>query len=259
MRLAREYERSEGRDLRAFLAFAQTQDLSGAREGEAALEGDGLDAVRLMTIHRAKGLEFPVVCVADLGRQGPTGGPAAAAGPRPRGRPAPEGARRAHRHARARLRALNQGRIAREDAEERRLLYVAMTRAEEALILSGGYDLSRRPEPRPGGAPVAWILRALEDTVEPRLNDPAGLTPPAAAPPSPTGTALPAPATLAPVAPPAPVVPPTAPTRLSFSSLGEYGQCAVPLVPAPRARPAARQTARGHGALPGARRPGAGG
>ena len=35
-----------------------------------ALESEGLDAVRLMTIHRAKGLEFPVVCVADLGRQG---------------------------------------------------------------------------------------------------------------------------------------------------------------------------------------------
>ncbi len=75
MRLAREFERAEGRDLRAFLAFALTQDLSGAREGEAALEGEGLDAVRLMTIHRAKGLEFPVVCVADLGRQGPGGGP----------------------------------------------------------------------------------------------------------------------------------------------------------------------------------------
>ena len=47
------------------------RDLAEAREGEAALESDGLDAVRLMTIHRAKGLEFPVVCVADLGRQGP--------------------------------------------------------------------------------------------------------------------------------------------------------------------------------------------
>ena len=68
MRLAREYERAEGRDLRGFLAFAATQDLVEAREGEAALESEGLDAVRLMTIHRAKGLEFPVVCVADLGR-----------------------------------------------------------------------------------------------------------------------------------------------------------------------------------------------
>ena len=73
MRLAREYERAEGRDLRGFLAYAAGQDLAEAREGEAALESEGLDAVRLMTIHRAKGLEFPVVCVADLGRPGATG------------------------------------------------------------------------------------------------------------------------------------------------------------------------------------------
>ena len=50
-------------------ANTATQDLIEAREGEAALESEGLDAVRLMTIHRAKGLEFPVVCVADLGRK----------------------------------------------------------------------------------------------------------------------------------------------------------------------------------------------
>ena len=73
MRLAREYERAEGRDLRGFLAYAVGQDLAEAREGEAALESEGLDAVRLMTIHRAKGLEFPVVCVADLGRPGALG------------------------------------------------------------------------------------------------------------------------------------------------------------------------------------------
>ena len=69
MRLAGEYERAEGRDLRGFIADAQARDLAEAREGEAALESEGLDAVRLMTIHRAKGLEFPVVCLADLGRK----------------------------------------------------------------------------------------------------------------------------------------------------------------------------------------------
>ena len=223
MRLAREYERSEGRDLRAFVDHAVTQDLSGAREGEAALESEGLDAVRLMTIHRAKGLEFPVVCVADLGRQGPGGGPPLLLGADGRigirlrtlgsaaGTPALD-------HP-----ALNAERLQREAEEERRLFYVAMTRAEETLILSGGIDLSRMPAPRPGGPPLAWILPALEGIVEPRRNDPAAVEPVAAPPVRPAGTALPAPATLLPGPPPAP--PFAAPTRLSFSSLGEYGRC----------------------------------
>ena len=141
MRLAREYEHSEGRDLRGFLDFAVTQDLAEAREGEAALESDGLDAVRLMTIHRAKGLEFPVVCVADLGRLG--------AGGRPRlliGHDGAVGLRLAPLGGGDAVPALAYDRLAAEEdradaEEERRLLYVAMTRARETLILSGGTDV----------------------------------------------------------------------------------------------------------------------
>ena len=129
MRLAREYEHAEGRDLRGFLDFAITQDLAEAREGEAALESDGLDAVRLMTIHRAKGLEFPVVCVADLGRLG--------AGGRPRlliGDDGTAGLRLAPLGGGDAVPALAYERLAAEEdradaEEERRLLYVAMTRA----------------------------------------------------------------------------------------------------------------------------------
>ena len=162
MRLARDYEHAEGRDLRGFLAFAVTQDLAEAREGEAALESDGLDAVRLMTIHRAKGLEFPVVCVADLGRLGAGGRPRLLLGRRRRRlglRLAPLGGGDA-------VPALAYDRLAAEEdradaEEERRLLYVAMTRARERLILSGGADSERWPEPRPGGAPLDWIVRAV--------------------------------------------------------------------------------------------------
>ena len=163
MRLAREYEHAEGRDLRGFLDFAATQDLAEAREGEAALESDGLDAVRLMTIHRAKGLEFPVVCVADLGRLG-AGGRAAAADRRRRRRSAlrlaPLGGGDAV-PALAYDAARRRGGRRADAEEERRLLYVAMTRARETLILSGGTDVERWPEPRPGGAPLDWIVRAI--------------------------------------------------------------------------------------------------
>ena len=61
-----------GRDIRGFLELVRAERRAGAarrsRESEAPVEGEALDAVRLMTIHRAKGLEFEIVCVADLGR-----------------------------------------------------------------------------------------------------------------------------------------------------------------------------------------------
>ena len=112
-----------------------------ARESEAPVEGEALDAVRLMTIHRAKGLEFDVVCVADLGR-----------GPRWRaevmrvGRDGRFGMRLAEpgtgrRESALDYKALGDERYAAESREERRLFYVAMTRARERLILSGAARL----------------------------------------------------------------------------------------------------------------------
>ena len=72
MRLAREHEAADGSELRGFLEVVERRSgeggPSGSRESEAPVEGEALDAVRLMTIHRAKGLEFEIVCVADLGR-----------------------------------------------------------------------------------------------------------------------------------------------------------------------------------------------
>ncbi len=166
MRLAGEYERAEGRDLRGFLADAQARDLAAAREGEAALESEGLDAIRLMTIHRAKGLEFPVVAVADLGRQ--SGGRRA---PLLVGEDHTTGLRLAPLGGGDTIPTAAWERLAAQDAEadaeeERRLFYVAMTRARELLILSGGTDTTKWPAPRNGGPPIDWIVRALTPTLE---------------------------------------------------------------------------------------------
>jgi len=58
---------SKAATVREFLDMLETLNDAGAREGEASAEAEG--SVRLMTIHRSKGLEFPVVVLADAGRQ----------------------------------------------------------------------------------------------------------------------------------------------------------------------------------------------
>ena len=144
-----------------------------AGEDPAVTEADDpdVDAVRVLTVHKAKGLEFPMVFVVGL-VQGRFPWPS-------RGRllELPD---ELVKDALARDRTLAHG-SGRADArlqEERRLFYVAMTRAREALILTSARDyggrrarkvsqfvleaLDRQPEPAPPARrdPLAEIRRA---------------------------------------------------------------------------------------------------
>jgi ATP-dependent exoDNAse (exonuclease V) beta subunit len=70
---ARLFDETAGGTLRAFLAWAQQQAQSdGGARGVGPPDPDD-DAVRVMTVHGAKGLEFPVVLLAGLERQEPDG------------------------------------------------------------------------------------------------------------------------------------------------------------------------------------------
>ncbi|MGH9140049.1 MAG: UvrD-helicase domain-containing protein, partial [Vicinamibacterales bacterium] len=62
--LARQYEANGGISFRGFIDELRTAALSEA--AEAPILEEGSDGVRLMTVHKAKGLEFPVVILADL-------------------------------------------------------------------------------------------------------------------------------------------------------------------------------------------------
>jgi len=73
MWMAREFEANEGRNLRAFLDFVSFRTAEDD-EAVAATEAEDHDGVRVMTIHNAKGLEFPVVAVGGLGRSLSPGG-----------------------------------------------------------------------------------------------------------------------------------------------------------------------------------------
>jgi ATP-dependent exoDNAse (exonuclease V) beta subunit len=139
MRLARSYEELRGRDLEGFLHFIADQEAAGAAQLEAVSEEEGAGAVRLLTIHAAKGLEFKVVVVADAGREkaGPDASEEYLA--------LTDAERRREREA--------------EDEERLRLYYVAMTRAIDRLIVSGAVGDGRE-------TPIRWILGRLDCEAE---------------------------------------------------------------------------------------------
>ena len=160
MRLAAAFEARRGRDVRGFIDLATAELEADAREPDAPVDLDGLEAVRLMTIHAAKGLEFPVVVVADLGRRGTNRQPdllvdGDRVGLRLVGMDGSSDRALA-------FDAIAAERRAAAEAEERRVMHVALTRAQERLILSGAVDLEKGwPAAGPGAAPLSWIGPAL--------------------------------------------------------------------------------------------------
>jgi ATP-dependent exoDNAse (exonuclease V) beta subunit len=164
MRLARSYEELRGPDVEGFVRFVREQEAVGARELEAVAEEEGADAVRLLTIHAAKGLEFKVVVVADAGRDrnAPSADEILALADGRFGFRVvnPETAKREPVFDYEDVREV---RAAEERAERLRLYYVAMTRAIDRLIVSGSIDFEREAERT---TPIGWVLDRLRASEE---------------------------------------------------------------------------------------------
>jgi ATP-dependent exoDNAse (exonuclease V) beta subunit len=127
--LARQYELDGGMSFRGFVETLQARS-AAAQAAEAPILEEGSDGVRLMTVHKAKGLEFPVVILADM-----------------TARLTPWDASR-HIDAERRVCALRIGgwspkdlndnkdlELRREQREGERVAYVAATRARDLLVI----------------------------------------------------------------------------------------------------------------------------
>jgi ATP-dependent helicase/nuclease subunit A len=251
-RLALEFEAHEGRDLRGFLTSARELTERDEREGLAAVQAEDHDGVRIMTVHAAKGLEFPVVAVPDLARGlaqgerpgdvvigrldgGGSGAPAARMGLR-LALPAAKsfGVWEFHE--------LNEENVVEAAEEGARLVHVAATRAQERLILSGAFkpDDLEPNQPAATDSALRRLLPALRELgwnggdggveiaasrLEVRISAPGAeratllATRREAAHPPAEATAAAAP----PLGRPDPVVPAG---HLSYSALADYKSCA---------------------------------
>lgn len=141
--LAQQFDQFQGQSLFRFLKFVEAQQAAETEPEVPAVSAE--NAVRLMSIHQSKGLEFPVVVVADLGKPFNLLDLRAEVildeqyGLCPRVKPPHTGKRYpslAHwLGSRRQLRELL--------GEELRLLYVAMTRARDVLLLTGSVSRSK--------------------------------------------------------------------------------------------------------------------
>jgi ATP-dependent helicase/nuclease subunit A len=156
---ARSFERRYGSKVRAFLRYAEQATVAAEREGSGVEGPPGM--VRALTIHGAKGLEFEVVCLVEVDSGTRATYPFALVGEGKVGFRRQEDGEWINSPAYERLLARQREQ---EEGEERRLLYVALTRAKERLIIAGLQQEQRRENK--GFAGLLWQAAGLPPLAE---------------------------------------------------------------------------------------------
>ena len=164
-------------EISEFIAHLERMRTVAQREGEAPTEAEESRVIQLMTVHKAKGLEAPVVFVADMSR-----------GLRhDRSRSVFRFDKEIGAAAKVRNLATNdledtpasskimERAREREIGESKRLFYVAATRAEERLIFVGSprFDgnFQNKPTFSKDNSWSDWIERAFDLTEPPDVDD----------------------------------------------------------------------------------------
>jgi ATP-dependent helicase/nuclease subunit A len=147
VRLARAFDRQGGFTLADFVARLLSDLENQPREEQAATTDEAGTSIRLMTIHQAKGLEFPIVVLPDLARKAPNQSPLAVFDrelglmvrpPRPASATAARDEASETEVQSIPWRAYRWLERAEDEKESLRLFYVAATRARDSLMLSAG-------------------------------------------------------------------------------------------------------------------------
>ena len=156
--LARQYEESGGISFRGFVDLMRTEAESG-QAPEAPILEEGSDGVRLMSVHKAKGLEFPVVILADI-----TAKLARAAPSRYLDSRSGLSAVQIGGWTPVELREHSDEEVGRDRAEGVRVAYVAATRARDLLVVPAVGD---DPEEQRWDAAKDWWVSPLHRAIYP--------------------------------------------------------------------------------------------
>lgn len=154
------FENSGNFSLREFVDYLKALQAREEREGQAAVEDEHSESVKILTQHASKGLEWPVVIVPDLNRQ-PRNDTDNVRSHRDFGLVAHKKWDEGDEWPAVGI-FIKEQRDEEELAEARRLFYVACTRARDRLILSGSVKYKKKEQfDFSDKRPLGWVCGGL--------------------------------------------------------------------------------------------------